>query len=1123
MHNTMIDSTANAIYKHVLNATVGDDPVETTVAQPAVMGDQNDPNRKCVMCHADHDLWSPIAGGSASNRAKNLRLNISELPTTATVQDTDFVASDTYGGICLSCHLNEQTKAITTPNGVVHVPPIPYPDQTDPTKAPADAVQVFAASTHAYEASSGPFEDATQFKGVCSKCHDGGLVKQYQTSEPEFGAHQSVKNSLYAVMGTGNYKDYVRANVSNIAGYTLTLDVDLVKDYTTYAAVITRADGTLSQRCIVSVTSYAGGAGSDSITVAGWTEAWTPAIGDLVQLSKPVTPVEEVCFNCHSQGGDGVDPWAAGGEGYKVEDRTDYYRSIFMQDRLEKIRSLFVGFSSIMTSEGAAREGGTWYTYICDDNLAGSYPPDGSNWVGYTVRFKSGQSAGAKARIVDSEGQTPATNPSACTSGETHWVKLQARLTRIASSDRYEIVKPSFHPLDAVGVHASGEFLDANKPTSVLDAWNAGDSGTCAEATPDAPDGDPNLGTSSTMCTDGTWDGSVYIPNKVWTADSWVGLQIYFIDGECLGKGPFDITTNSGHVVEFTNGDGCTPADGDRYVIGNRHVSCADCHNTHAAEVNPSGATAGLITTNVASWVDQYTVMDDTKTTTKTGWATDRWKGYLLVVTEEDPVAPKWAPTEGFRQIRQITGSVTDGTATYYTVGIPFTTPLPTEFTYEVIKMNGDTGSGGKGVWGVDVTGYSPTAGPQGDGAGQPGSTLTYTKYFDTGPGSTVGTGTGKQYMQCFRCHSYYGFANSPPMAPSGGPDGNPIVQEDIAEKFNPYNYAHHAVYEVGKNQPLPSNGTATAMALPSSWPTLTGNATVADGVVSFATGLPRNALPGWYVRLGTTAGSPWYQLVYITDANNFTIASTDGNPWDPNAVSTGISYSGNITITAGLGNAFTPPFGPWAIIRCSDCHGSTTTDPLGPHASVNRWLLREAASHLKFEHWSTTNNPNSIVTVDYEDLRDTANGGPYVVEARYTCLNCHRADVYGPKALAAAKVRPQRDTISRIPHGEMWVADGTYISADSADTANNTYWPQYCRHCHSGDQLGGIHGTWNAGTSDLGQLGKRFMNGATWNQYSPTSQAKCYTQGSATSVSNCAKHSKGTAFTFNFQYDYTD
>jgi len=1119
MHNTMIDTTANAIYKHVLNASVGDDPAETTIAQPAVLGSQTDPNRKCVMCHADHDLWSPAAGGSAANRARNLRSNISELPTVATVRDSDFVSSDTYGGICLSCHMNEQTKAITTPNGVVHVPPVPYPDQADPTKAPANAIQVFAASTHGYAAASGPFADATQFKGVCSKCHDGGLQKQYQTAEPEFGAHQSVKNSFYAVMGTGNYKDYVRANVSGVAGNTLTLDVDLVKDYTTYSAVVMREDGTLAQRSTVSSTSYSGGAGSDSITVAGWPEAWTPVIGDLVQITKPITPMEEICFNCHSQGGDGVDPWAAGGEGYKDEDRTDYYKAVFMQDRLEKIRGLFVGFGSgIIAAEGTAREGGTWYTYVCDDNLAGTYPPDGSNWVGYTLRIKSGASVGVKARIVDSEGQTPATNPAACGS-VTNWVKLSSRLTRIAVNDRFEIIKPSFHPLDTTGMHEPGEFLTASVPTGANNAWNVGDSGTCGE---DAADGSATLGTSATQCTDGIWDGSsAYIPSKAWGVNQFLTsppLQIEFIDGSCLGKGTFNVTGNTAYVLTFENTQtkaGCTPGDGDRYVLGRRHISCGDCHNTHAAEVNPSGATAGLITTNVASWVDQYTVMDDTKTTAKTGWAGDRWKGYLLVVTEEDPVAPKWAPTEGFRQVRQITGTVTNGTATYYTVGIPFTTPLPTEFTYEVIRHNGDTGSGGKGVWGVEVTGYSTP--------GQAGNTLTFTKYFDTGPESTVGTGSGKQYMQCMRCHSYYGFADARPNAPSGGPNGAPIEQEDIAEKINPNNYAHHAVYDVGNNQPLPSNGTSTAMTLPASWPTLTGNATVSNGVVSFATGLPRNALPGWYVRLGTSAGSPWYQLVYITSANNFTIANTGGNPWDPNAVSAGINYSGNITITAGLGNTFTPPFGPWSIIRCSDCHGSTTTDPLGPHASVNRWLLREAAIHLKFEHWSTTNNPNSIVTVDYEDLRDAGSGGPYGIETRYTCLNCHRGDVYGPKALAAAKVRPQRDTMSRIPHGEMWVADGAYISLDSADSTNNTYWPQYCRHCHSGDQLGGIHGTWNAGTSDLGQLGKRFMNGATWSEYSPVSQGKCYTQGAATSVSNCAKHSKGTAFTFNFQYDYTD
>jgi len=59
-------------------------------------------------------------------------------------------------------------------------------------------------------------------------------------------------------------------------------------------------------------------------------------------------------------------------------------------------------------------------------------------------------------------------------------------------------------------------------------------------------------------------------------------------------------------------------------------------------------------------------------------------------------------------------------------------------------------------------------------------------------------------------------------------------------------------------------------------------------------------------------------------------------------------------------------------------------------------------------------------------------NAVTYAVEKRYTCLNCHRGDVYGPKALAADEVAPLSDNLSRMPHGDMWVDDGGNISLDS-------------------------------------------------------------------------------------------
>jgi len=1084
----MADNTAGMVYKHLINAGTGYDPSYPTLSQPAVLGDETDTNRRCLVCHVDHDVFSAKYGGSG--RSNNLRPNVTDTPSAGTETNTDYDAADPYGGLCLSCHSVVQTKAVATPNGVTKTPPIPYPDQTDASKAPANGVAVVDGATHSYEALSTSFSDGTRFRGVCVKCHNDSMEKPKQGAEPGFAVHQSSRNSFFAVMGTANYKDFNRAVITDISGTTVTLDLDLVKDYSGYYALVVGEDtNNTSQRSTIVATSFSGPAGTDTVTVDMW-PVFTPSIGDTVEITREFTPIEEVCFNCHSQGpGDGDIP---AGEGYKPADGTDYYQSVSMQNRLEKIRSLFIGFGNgTVDSFRQFKVGKEEFTTICDEDLAGSWPPDGSNWIGYTLRMKSGRSAGRRARIVDAGS---AGNPD-CSGGEQNWVQVAAKKYLVAAQDRYDILKPAVHPLDFFGLHEPGEFetASASRPGDAIEAWNSGDMGVCSNDV------------DGTHCRDADYDdvAMVYVPRKTWVPGAFAGLELRFVSGDCQGRGVFTITDNTADTLYFDTGAYCTPAEGDQYVVGTRHVSCADCHNTHAAEVNPSGETSGVI--QAATWVSASEIHDDDKTLDRTGWPNDKWKDALLVVTD-------WQTEE--RQVRQIVSSTTDATGTSYVVGIPFTAPLPTEFVYEIERMNGDTGSGGRGVWGVEITGQTT--------AGQDPSTFTYTKYFDTGREAAVGSGNGKQYMQCMRCHSYYGFADAYPNSPSGDANDTPTSQTDVAQEINPNNYAHHAIMAVGKNQPIPPDGTAApAAALNPNWPVFQTTATVTDGVAVLGASLPETVLPGWYMRLGTTASDPWYQIVFVQSATQVTIAATNGNPWDPAAVSTGISYSGTVQVTAGLGNAFLPPYGPWDMNRCTECHGSTVTDPLGPHASVNKWLIRDADTNIKFQWW----DGSQVVWIDYTAVPDDQ-GGTYPVEKRYICFNCHRADVYGPKALVMQNRRPANENLSRLSHGDMWAEDGQNIRYDGFDVGTKgTYWPQYCRNCHAGDRLGGIHGTWNAGSSDIGPLGKRFLNGASWNEYHPNSGG-CYTIADKNNVSACKQHpggNKSNNFQFSFNYDYTN
>jgi hypothetical protein len=351
-------------------------------------------------------------------------------------------------------------------------------------------------------------------------------------------------------------------------------------------------------------------------------------------------------------------------------------------------------------------------------------------------------------------------------------------------------------------------------------------------------------------------------------------------------------------------------------------------------------------------------------------------------------------------------------------------------------------------------------------------------------------------------------------MTPSGNADGSPVRSTDTAAEFNPNNVAHHAVYARGNNQPIQPTGTTVGATsyYTTNWPVYsTGTITInTNGTASITGGALRSTvLPGWYVYRGTltalkppaTATSGWYQITSITNNTSFTVAPAPAT-----------TQSGTYAVTSGLGNAFVPPYGPWSVLRCTDCHGSTKTDPVGPHASVNKWLLKDADTALKFE-WD---NGTSVAVVNYAVSLDSGGKVLGAADKAYFCFNCHRADVYGSYAGVAAKATPNQTLLSRVSHGQMWVADGSNI-------ATMPKWPQYCRHCHGGDKIGGIHGS-NAArvAGDAVPQSIRFLNGATWTSGIGVASGSCYTQGTVSTVSSCKQHPTGRSNTFTVQYPYT-
>ena len=194
------------------------------------------------------------------------------------------------------------------------------------------------------------------------------------------------------------------------------------------------------------------------------------------------------------------------------------------------------------------------------------------------------------------------------------------------------------------------------------------------------------------------------------------------------------------------------------------------------------------------------------------------------------------------------------------------------------------------------------------------------------------------------------------------------------------------------------------------------------------------------------------------------------------------------------------PPFGPWSILRCTDCHGSTKTDPLGPHASANDWLLKDVDTKLSFEWYNGTLNaitPNS-------DINMTTN------EKNIFCYNCHRRDVYHNNQYLTSANSAQ----SKVDHNELiCVGNGLFLEPQNWLPVG---WQIWCKHCHGGDKVGGIHGTnitFTSGRTEMTGVKKRFLNGASWAGYGysdTNNPVSCYTIQGGNNVSSCSGNHNG-------------
>ncbi|UCH80863.1 MAG: cytochrome c3 family protein, partial [Nitrospiraceae bacterium] len=218
-----------------------------------------------------------------------------------------------------------------------------------------------------------------------------------------------------------------------------------------------------------------------------------------------------------------------------------------------------------------------------------------------------------------------------------------------------------------------------------------------------------------------------------------------------------------------------------------------------------------------------------------------------------------------------------------------------------------------------------------------------------------------------------------------------------------------------------------------------------------------------------------------------------------------------------GLDNNFVDGFTSNSLVTCSDCHGNGTVNGArGIHGSDYAWINRRIINTTDVSVTTAgagTIYPNTVIPDNQLEV------------ASNFCVNCHRADVYG---FGSNDFTPtnNNETFSRLSH--LGGAARTACQATNIESRKGGYNKIGCANCHGGGEVAGIHGTsLGVGNTGSSEMGKRFMNGNSWNGHTlgdTSGDVSCYT-GTAPaigqSLSSCSQHGGGVNKTPNYYYQW--
>lgn len=199
-HGTLLTGMqSNSDYHHYMQNDATTYPSDTA---PTVQ----DTDKKCLMCHVDHDVFSPANNPGKGARARNLRSSVSTTPlanTTTTFVPTDFYPQNpkydaetkpydqpTDNGVCISCHEGNQTKNQTGTDR--------YDDGS--TTARSFTRFLYYSSSHNFQVITAinNFGDDSSFRANCAKCHASSNNNTIgaQSGSFQFGLHNKDAKSL---------------------------------------------------------------------------------------------------------------------------------------------------------------------------------------------------------------------------------------------------------------------------------------------------------------------------------------------------------------------------------------------------------------------------------------------------------------------------------------------------------------------------------------------------------------------------------------------------------------------------------------------------------------------------------------------------------------------------------------------------------------------------------------------------------------------------------------------------------------------------------------------------------------------------------------------------------------